>query len=66
MLEMLLKLTKNNSNFAKINETIPAKKLLSPGMYKQSLTRNLNEKLRRYKSSHFSREISKLIKNCNL
>ena len=50
MLEMLLKLTKNNSNFAKINETIPAKKLLSPGIcsYKQSLTRNLNEKLRRY------------------
>ena len=27
MLEMLLKLTKNNSNFAKINETIPVKKI---------------------------------------
>ena len=26
-LEMLLKLTKNNSNFAKINETIPVKKI---------------------------------------
>ena len=26
MLEMLLKLTKDNSNFAKINETIPVKK----------------------------------------
>ena len=37
MLEMLLKL-KNNSTFAKINETIPVKKLLSPGRYKQSLT----------------------------
>ena len=27
MLEMLLKLTKDNSNFAKINETIPVKKI---------------------------------------
>ena len=27
MLEMPLKITKNNSNFAKINETIPVKKL---------------------------------------
>ena len=39
-----------------------SRKLLSPGVYKQSLTRNLNEKLRSYKSSHFWREISKLIK----
>ena len=47
MLEMLLKLTKNNSNFAKINETMKqylSRKLLLPGMYKQSLIWNLNEK----------------------
>ena len=43
-----------------------SRKLLSPGMYKQSLIWYLNEKLRSYKSSHFWREISKLIKNCNL
>ena len=43
-----------------------SRKLLSLGVYKQSLTWNLNEKLRNYKSSHFWREISKLIKNCNL
>ena len=38
MLEMLLKLTKNNSNLAKINEQYLSRKLLSPGMYKESLT----------------------------
>ena len=38
VLEMLLKLTKKTLISLKSMKTIPVKKLLSPGMYKQSLT----------------------------